>query len=156
MSYYPIHCANNTWYVEQVNFGHLVFPKMLDPPAPRNIGEFSRNGHQVRSGDTTILNAKQIQISDLHYDGRGPGMRSFLFLLWRCHTSVFLRLVTRRSASFHIRYVFKTVFLTCRTAWSCNSCRRVQILFIRKVNRTLPKQCRYTSAYDCKQTAPVE
>ncbi|XP_035666294.1 protein Skeletor, isoforms B/C-like [Branchiostoma floridae] len=54
------------------NLGHVTVPDNFDYPRQRNIGEFERRQHQVRSGDVTILNAKQFYIRNLHYDGLGP------------------------------------------------------------------------------------
>ncbi|XP_066281067.1 protein Skeletor, isoforms B/C-like [Branchiostoma lanceolatum] len=54
------------------NLGHVTVPDNFDYPRLRNIGEFSRRQHQVRSGDVTIVNAKEFNIQNLHYDGFGP------------------------------------------------------------------------------------
>ena len=57
----------------QVDFGNLIFPDDLVIPAARELGQFSRLAHGVRSGTVTILDPKTIRIEDLHYDGAGPG-----------------------------------------------------------------------------------
>ncbi|XP_019624549.1 PREDICTED: protein Skeletor, isoforms B/C-like isoform X1 [Branchiostoma belcheri] len=57
---------------QNANLGHVTVPDNFVYPRPRSIGEFSRRQHGVRSGEVTILNAKQFHIQNLHYDGLGP------------------------------------------------------------------------------------
>ncbi|XP_078610306.1 protein Skeletor, isoforms B/C-like [Branchiostoma floridae x Branchiostoma japonicum] len=60
------------WGQNTGNIGHVAIPDGLVIPRPRNIGEFSRRQHQVRSGNVNITDAKTFHIPNLHYDGFGP------------------------------------------------------------------------------------
>ncbi|XP_078691914.1 protein Skeletor, isoforms B/C-like isoform X2 [Branchiostoma floridae x Branchiostoma belcheri] len=60
------------WGQNTGNIGHVAVPDGFVYPRPRNVGEFSRRQHGVRSGEVTITDAKTFNIQNLHYDGFGP------------------------------------------------------------------------------------
>lgn len=55
-----------------MDFGSVLFPSNLDPPKPKELTEFKRLAHGLRSGPITILDAKTFYIPNLHYDGAAP------------------------------------------------------------------------------------
>lgn len=55
-----------------VNFGSVQFPASVSPPEPKQLPEFKRFAHGLRSGPITILDAKTFYIPNLHYDGAAP------------------------------------------------------------------------------------
>ncbi|XP_076668170.1 protein Skeletor, isoforms B/C isoform X2 [Andrena cerasifolii] len=55
-----------------VNLGHVYIPTDLKVPKARELPEFSRLAHSLRSGNITILDSKAFYIPNLHYDGAGP------------------------------------------------------------------------------------
>ncbi|KAI8506560.1 hypothetical protein Bbelb_159870 [Branchiostoma belcheri] len=63
---------NGTTLDSTGNIGHVTVPDGFVYPRPRNVGEFSRRQHGVRSGEVTITDAKTFNIQNLHYDGFGP------------------------------------------------------------------------------------
>ena len=55
-----------------MNYGEVYIPENLVTPKQRVLSEFSRNKHDVRSGNVTILDAKTFYVPNFHYDGKGP------------------------------------------------------------------------------------
>lgn len=55
-----------------MDFGSLLFPANLEPPKPKQLAEFKRLGHGLRSGPIILLDAKTFYIPNLHYDGAAP------------------------------------------------------------------------------------
>ena len=42
-------------------------------PTIRNVGRFKGHGHEISSGEVTILNSRQILIRNFTYAGTAPG-----------------------------------------------------------------------------------
>lgn len=51
-----------------------MIPGGFEAPKERNLGSMSSIAHGIRSGNVVVKNSKTIHISELYYDGAGPGM----------------------------------------------------------------------------------
>ena len=85
---------NELIFLFKVDFGHIKIPDNFEVPKEKNLGPLSSLAHGVRSGDVIVKNSKTIYISELYYDGAGPGIDC---LLHDYITSVFLFLTLRNS-----------------------------------------------------------
>ena len=54
-------------------FGGVDIPSDFDAPKPQSLGQITSFGHDVSSGDITVLTDRTISIKNLKYDGAGPG-----------------------------------------------------------------------------------
>ncbi|VVC33457.1 Hypothetical protein CINCED_3A009785 [Cinara cedri] len=63
---------------DSVNFGDVYIPNDLNPPKSRELPEFKRLAHGLRSGNITIMDARTFYIPNLHYDGLGPDAYFFV------------------------------------------------------------------------------
>ncbi|XP_054758503.2 protein Skeletor, isoforms B/C-like [Lytechinus pictus] len=56
------------------NFGQVIIPGNFVAPSPLSLGPlgFSPLVHKTEASDVTILNSKQIRVTNLFYDGLGP------------------------------------------------------------------------------------
>ena len=57
----------------QVDFGSIIFPANFDVPMAKDIGMLEPRGHDVSSGQITVLDHKRILIRNFNFDGTAPG-----------------------------------------------------------------------------------
>ena len=66
------------YFIFQANFGEVDVPVDFTPPGEQTLGMLGYDPplHNVRADNVVVVNARQLRVENLYYDGSAPGMRT--------------------------------------------------------------------------------